>query len=74
MSSTRRDFLQSSATAAAAITLGPLTRHAVAESAQPAAPANERIKARPVHLSKVRLTGGPLKAAQDADAKYLLAL
>jgi DUF1680 family protein len=74
MSSTRRDFLQSSATAAAAITIGPLTRHAVAEPATPAAAPNERIKARPVHLSKVRLTGGPLKAAQDADAKYLLAL
>ena len=74
MSSTRRDFLQSSATAAAAITIGPLTRHAVAEAANPAPAANERIKARPVHLSKVRLTGGPLKAAQDADATYLLAL
>jgi DUF1680 family protein len=30
--------------------------------------------ARPLPLSAVRLTGGPLKQAQDADAKYLLAL
>src|ERR671918_907843 len=30
--------------------------------------------AHPLPLNAVRLTGGPLKAAQDADAKYLLAL
>jgi DUF1680 family protein len=30
--------------------------------------------ARPLPLNAMRLTGGPLKAAQDADAKYLLAL
>jgi uncharacterized protein len=30
--------------------------------------------ARPLPLSAVRLTGGPLKHAQDLDAKYLLAL
>jgi uncharacterized protein len=30
--------------------------------------------ARPLPLSAVRLTGGPLKAAQDLDAAYLLAL
>ena len=30
--------------------------------------------ARPLPLSAVRLTGGPLKNAQDLDAKYLLAL
>ena len=33
-----------------------------------------RIKAEPVPLSDVRLTGGPLKQAQDADAQYLLEL
>ncbi len=32
------------------------------------------IKARPLPLSSVRLTGGPLKTAQDLDAKYLLEL
>jgi DUF1680 family protein len=32
------------------------------------------VKLRPLPLSHVRLTGGPLKAAQQADAKYLLEL
>ena len=32
------------------------------------------IKLNPLPLNHVRLTGGPLKAAQDADAKYLLEL
>jgi DUF1680 family protein len=32
------------------------------------------IKLNPLPLNRVRLTGGPLKAAQDADAKYLLEL
>jgi len=32
------------------------------------------IKLHPLPLDHVRLTGGPLKAAQDADAKYLLEL
>ena len=32
------------------------------------------LRARPVPLSKVRLLGGPLKVAQDVDAKYLLEL
>ena len=32
------------------------------------------VRARPVSLSNIRLLGGPLKAAQDADAKYLLEL
>ena len=31
-------------------------------------------KARPLPLSDVRLTGGPLKQAQDLDADYLLSL
>jgi len=31
-------------------------------------------KARPIPLSDVRLTGGPLKTAQDQNAKYLLSL
>ena len=32
------------------------------------------LRARPVSLSNVRVLGGPLKLAQDADAKYLLEL
>ena len=34
----------------------------------------EHIRARPLDLSNVRLLGGPLKQAQDLDAKYLLEL
>src|SRR5262249_49452728 len=32
----------------------------------------QRIKARPLPVEAVRLVGGPLKAAQDADAAFLL--
>ena len=32
------------------------------------------LKARPLPLQNVRLLGGPLKVAQDLDAKYLLEL
>jgi hypothetical protein len=44
--------------------------------AQDTAKASEArtIKARPLPLSSVRLLGGPLKQAQDQDAKYLLEL
>ena len=38
------------------------------------AKAGEVIKARPLPLSAVRLTGGPLKHAQEMDARYLLEL
>ena len=78
MDSARRDFLKSSATAAAALTLG--SGAAAAEPATRAsgelAGAVERrlLHARPVPLAKVRLTGGPLKHAQELDAAYLLSL
>ena len=39
-----------------------------------AAPEAVVLKARPLPLSSVRLTGGPLKNAQDLDAAYLLEL
>ncbi|HKW47602.1 MAG TPA: beta-L-arabinofuranosidase domain-containing protein, partial [Gemmatimonadaceae bacterium] len=68
----RRGFLQASAVTAAAVALDP---RAALGSAPPRAPsANERVIAHPVPLSKVRLTGGPLKHAQEADMKYLLEL
>jgi len=35
---------------------------------------NKILKARPLPLNDVRLLGGPLKIAQDLDAKYLLEL
>src|SRR5881275_1679941 len=75
MSSTRRDFLRVSASAAAVITLDPIVERADAATARPAAaPDSHVVRARPLHLSKVRVTGGPLKHAQDLTAKYLLEL
>ena len=81
MDSTRRDFLQLSATAASALALRPLELDgAPAEEAQlardPAVRAFEEkmIRARPVPLSKVRVLGGPLKQAQELTARYLLEL
>ena len=77
MPSSRRDFLQTSASAAAALTLGPIARELGAELPSTTASGGvdeKTVRARPVHLSKVRVTGGPLKTAQDVTAKYLLAL
>lgn len=49
--------------------------HALAQSQNPAIASEDKIlKAHPLPLSDVRLTGGPLKNAEDLDAKYLLAL
>jgi DUF1680 family protein len=89
MKSSRRDFLKASATATAAASLAPLAAHAesaaksaIPESALPAAETPAAIKAferrlqraRPLPLGAVRITGGPLRNAQDLTAKYLLAL
>jgi hypothetical protein len=86
MRSTRRNFLQLSAGATAAVSLGPLglrsaaARDALTEAGQQArnpgvlAVEAKLIRARPVPLDKVRLLGGPLKQAQDVTAKYLLSL
>lgn len=72
----RRSFLQASVATAAGVALGPLAplgsqRHE-AFAATPAA--SGRVVARPVPLTRVRITGGPLRRAQDADRKYLLEL
>src|SRR5438552_287663 len=76
MSSSRRDFIQKTATAAAAVSLGPLGSTVLAEvgTETAAVPRNDRARSRPVPLDQVRPTGGPLKKAQDAAAKYLLDL
>lgn len=80
MDSARRNFLKSSATAAAAITLGATSTHAAVASDAKGANTDahgaeqRRLRARPVPLSKVRLTGGPLKHAQEITATYLLSL
>ncbi len=49
---------------------------AYAEATNPAVKAAEekQLQAHPLNLTCVRLTGGPLKHAQDLDAKYLLEL
>jgi DUF1680 family protein len=82
MSPTRRDFLQSSATAAAALTIAPAVRTAEGfvplevprEVPKVSGVENALRRARPLDLTRVRITGGPLKVAQDADARYLLSL
>ena len=45
-----------------------------AEARAPRARASDVVKARPLPLSAVRLQAGPLKHAQELDARYLLAL
>src|SRR5258708_17885329 len=48
---------------------------AFAQAPSPARASEDRIlKVRPLPLNSVRLTGGPLKNAQELDAKYLLEL
>jgi DUF1680 family protein len=55
--------------------LSCLNPQASAQNENPAELASSKtIKLNPLPLNHVRLTGGPLKAAQDADAKYLLEL
>jgi DUF1680 family protein len=73
MRSTRRKFMQLSTAAASALSLPSI---AFSEAHSPAVRAVEDklIKARPLPLNKVRLTGGPLKTAQDVTAVYLLDL
>lgn len=59
------------------VLLGSLCCHSVlGEGQDPAVNAFEQklVLARPVPLSRVRLTGGPLKQAQDVTAAYLLTL
>jgi hypothetical protein len=85
MTSSRREFLQRSAAAAATAALVPAASRAEAVGAaarEPAAdtPASIRafekrmLQARPLPLGNVRVTGGPLRNAQDLTAKYLLGL
>lgn len=67
--STRRRFLGGFLLS---LTLSPL---AAALDDNPAHQVEQRtVQLNPLPLNHVRLTGGPLKAAQDGDAKYLLQL
>src|SRR5215831_8280511 len=76
MSTTRRRFLRISASTLAAATVGAQVEQTSIAAQSPAVSTFQQtlIRAQPVPLSKVRLLGGPLKLAQDADAKYLLEL
>ncbi len=76
MSTSRRTFLRLSASTLAATTLRPYMSEGGTAGQLTAVSALEQnlLKAHPVPLSKVRVLGGPLKLAQDADAKYLLEL
>ncbi len=50
-------------------------RAVAAESTESRSPLTERfLRAHPIPLTRVRLTGGPLKHAQERDIQYLLAL
>jgi hypothetical protein len=53
---------------------GPVDATARPDAVTASRPAAVPERARPLPLSAVRLTGGPLKVAQDLDAKYLLEL
>ena len=72
----RRSFLQASAATVAGVAVGPLAplgsegQEAVTRTVA----GTGRVVARPVPLRRVRITGGPLRRAQDADRKYLIEL
>ena len=68
----RRQFLQTAGLVGAGLALGAHP----GKAAMTASPFKNAVPyaARPLPLTAVRLTGGPLKHAQDLDAKYLLAL
>ena len=80
MAISRRDFVQRSASAAALAGLAPVggATELLAETVSGAAPHRgidaRFVRAHPVPLERVRLTGGPLKHAQESDGKYLLSL
>ena len=81
MPTSRRNFLERSAATAAALTLGAraaramsFNEHGVLEDPAVRAFEEKMIQAHPLALNRVRVTGGPLKQAQDVTAKYLLSL
>jgi DUF1680 family protein len=81
MPTSRRNFLERSAATAAALTLGAraaramsFNEHGVLEDPAVHAFEEKMIQAHPLALNRVRVTGGPLKQAQDVTAKYLLSL
>src|SRR5215831_4338143 len=74
---TRRSFLKVSAVTAVGglIEPSPALHAFTAEKPEDVRAFETKMKrARPVPLMKVRVTGGPLKNAQDVTARYLLEL
>jgi hypothetical protein len=69
----RRSFLQASAATLASVAVAPLGR-AHHEALLASVAGAGRVGAHPVPLTRVRITGGPLRRAQDADRAYLLEL
>ena len=75
MSNSRREFLKQSSRAAAGVALGPLVLNASASSHAAHGHVSPGVsRAQPVPLERVRVTGGPLKHAQELTAAYLLSL
>src|SRR6266516_6532479 len=74
MTLSRRSALKLGLGAGALHLLGRPGIVAAEGAAAPRAADAPRLKARPLPLSAVRLTGGPLQHAQDLDRQYLLAL
>src|SRR6059058_3401468 len=74
MTLSRRSAIKLGLGAGALPLLGRPPFVAEAEAAAPGAGAAAVVKARPLPLSAVRLLAGPLKRAQELDARYLLAL
>src|SRR5215467_5121895 len=70
-----KEFLMKKAFLAAIAMIVSLHGSAVAQTRNAARASEEKLlKVRPLPLNSVRLTGGPLKHAQELDAQYLLDL
>lgn len=74
MPSSRRVFLQQSVAATAAFTVGPDVTPRRDAGHAVASPLERTTAARSITPDRVRITGGPLLRAQQADITYLLAL
>jgi DUF1680 family protein len=74
MTTTRRTFLELSGLAAVGV-VAPHIAEGVDTGSGPTSTLDDRLmKARPLPLDRVRLTGGPLQHAQQLTARYLLSL
>jgi len=74
MTLSRRTLLKLGLSAGAAPALFPVPFAPFSTSGERDPEENDRLQAKPLPLHRVRLTGGPLKHAQDLDGRYLLQL